>query len=191
MIDTSSHHIIYGTITDFITGETIPDTDDERYRQNLARFMVEEKGYAKTGLEVRQTIETLFAGQAVVSKITLVLSLHRKRFMLLRYGPGSLVTRERPAISASRVLDPAYQIPLTVVTNGEDAEVLDTYTGKVIKRGLAGIPDKNEAEALFPSLAFKPTPGAEKKEKELRILNAFDVEVCCAGKKCLLPNDKK
>ena len=69
MADIPSHHFVYGTCTDFITGESITDTDDERYRQKLARLLVEDKGYAKNDIEVRLKIETLFAKQFVVSTI--------------------------------------------------------------------------------------------------------------------------
>ena len=179
--------MVYGTLTDFVTGEDIIDTDDERYRQKIGQFLVNEKGYDKADLEMRLKIETLFAGQFVTSKIAMVVNMHGKRFMLVRYGPGSIVTRERPAIAAARVLDDNYQIPLVVVTNGENAEILDTYTGKEIRHGMAGIPSKDEAAALFADLEFMPL-AENRKEKELRILNAFDVEICCAGGPCALPN---
>jgi hypothetical protein len=188
MADIPSHHFIYGTCTDFITGETITDTDDERYRQKLARILVEDKGYSKNDIEVKLKIETLFAKQFVVSTIDFVVSSDSKRVMVIRYGPGSLVTRERPAIAAARVLERSYQIPLTVVTNGEDAEVLDTYTGKVLRQGLDSIPDRNEAQSLLASLSFTHLSEGAKRERELRILNAYDVEVCCVGGPCPLPN---
>ncbi|MBU0483770.1 MAG: type I restriction enzyme HsdR N-terminal domain-containing protein [Proteobacteria bacterium] len=187
MADIPSHHMIYGTMADYLTGEQIVDTDDERYRQKLSRFLVKEKGYAKTDLEMRLKIETLFAGNFVVSKIDLVISLHGKRVILLRYGPGSLVTRERPALAAARILEPDYQIPLVVVTNGEDAEILDTYRGKEISHGLESIPGKEELQQMFSSLAFIPLVDQNRREKEARILNAFDLEVCCAGNPCALP----
>jgi len=38
---------ILGKTLDFITGREITDTDDERYRQKLARILVEKKGYDK------------------------------------------------------------------------------------------------------------------------------------------------
>lgn len=188
MSDIPSHHFIYGTSTDFVTGEEIVDTDDERVRQQLARFLVEEKKYEKTDLEVRKKIETLFAGQFVVSRIDIVIRLAARRIMVVRYGPGSLVTRERPAIAAARVLDDYYQIPLAVVTNGRDAEIIDTYTGKVIAQGLAEIPDKPAALQLRETLKFKPFADEARRERELRILNAFDIEVCCAGSPCALPD---
>jgi hypothetical protein len=187
MADIPSHHYIYGTCTDFITGETIVDTDDERCRQELARFLVEEKGYTRNDLEPRLSIDTLYSGQFVASTIDITARVAGKRFMILRFAPGSIVTRERSAIAAARVLEPAYQIPLAVVTNGREAEVLDTYTGKIIREGLDNIPDKREAVGLVRSLRFEPFDDETKKDRERRILNAYDVEVCCAGGPCALP----
>lgn len=190
MADIPSHHMIYGTLTDCVTGEQVVDTDDERYRQKLARLLLTEKGFAEEELETRRTIETLFAGQFVVSKIDMVVRIAGRRVMLLRYGPGSLVTRERPAIAAARVLDEKQLIPLTVVSNGEDAELLDARTGKVLGQGLAAIPDRKRIEKLLPTLDFDPL-APERREPELRILNAFDVEICCAGGPCALPGAKE
>ena len=187
MADIPSHHYIYGTCVDYLTGETIVDTDDERCRQDLAKLLVEKKGYAKSDLEPRLCIETLYNGQYVASTIDITVREDDKRFMILRFGPGSIVTRERAAIAAARVLEPLYQIPLAVVTNSKDAEVLDTYKGKVIRQGLDNIPDKNEAGALVRSLRFDPFDDEEKRDRERRILNAYDIEVCCVGGPCALP----
>ncbi|OIP46951.1 MAG: hypothetical protein COX17_07310 [Deltaproteobacteria bacterium CG23_combo_of_CG06-09_8_20_14_all_60_8] len=185
-----SHHFIYGACTDYLTGASLVDTDDERYRQKLARLLVEEKGYDRAELTARQTIETQFAGQFTVSRIDLVVSCQDRRFMVVRYGPGSLVTRERPAIAAARVLEANYQMPLAVVTNGEDAELLDTATGQVLGTGLAAIPSRAEAVALLPALHFLPPLPDARRERELRILNVFDVEVCC-GDTCGLKAERE
>jgi hypothetical protein len=182
-----SHHMIYGTLTDFVTGESLVDTDDERYRQKLARLLVVEKGFDKAELEPRKTIETLFAGQFVVSKIELVVRLAGRPLMLLRYGPGSLVTRERPTLAAARVLLEDCVIPVAVISNGEDAEVLDAQTGKVTGCGLAAIPSRQELAALAAANPSLPGLPPERREKELRILNAYDLEVCCVGGPCALP----
>ncbi|MDG4475480.1 type I restriction enzyme HsdR N-terminal domain-containing protein [Thiovibrio frasassiensis] len=190
MADIPSHHMIYGNLDDFITGETLVDTDDERYRQKLARLLVEERGFAKGEVEMRRRIETLFAHQFVVSKIDIVVRLEGRRVMVVRYGPGSLVTRERPAIAAARVLEESQLIPLAVVSNGEDGELLDTRTGKVLGTGLGAIPTRESLVTMLPSLDFTPVP-PERREPELRILNAFDIEVCCAGGPCALPGAKE
>jgi hypothetical protein len=86
--------MIYGTLTDYVTGKEIVDTDDERYRQKLCRLLIEEKDYRKNDLEVSTKIETLFSKNFVVSKIDIVIKINGQRLMIIRYGPGSLVTRE-------------------------------------------------------------------------------------------------
>ncbi|MBU0946176.1 MAG: hypothetical protein KJ804_17050 [Proteobacteria bacterium] len=179
MTEFRTHHMVYGTLKDFLTGEELTDTDDERFRQQLARLMIEELKYHKEELEPRRFIETLFSSQFVRSIIELTASLEGKRFLILRYGPGSLVSRERSAIAAARVLEKEYQIPLAVVTNGRDAELLDTASGAILGTGMAAIPSRSRAEEMISQLVFLPPLEGKKRERELRILNAFDVEICC------------
>lgn len=188
MADIPSHHFIYGHLKDFLTGESLVDTDDERYRQKIAQIMVEKRGFHPNELQPRLKIETLFANNFVVSTIELIVSLTGKRLMLIRYGPGSLVTRERPALAAARVIEPEYVIPFTIVTNGEDAELLDTWSGKVLASGLSSIPSRAEAETLCLQARFDPLPTGPQRQMELRILNAYDQEVCCVGGPCALPH---
>ncbi len=182
-MDTSGHHIVYGEVQDFLTGQTLPDTDDERVRQQLARLLVEQLGYAKQELEPRLTIVSDF-GNRVVTTIELCARIEGRRLFILRYGPGSLVTREKAAIAAARILDPDYRIPLAIVTNGRDAELLETAHGKVLATGMDCIPDRQQAEALLQSATFEPFADAEKRDQALRILNVFDLEVCCFGTSC-------
>jgi hypothetical protein len=174
-----THHLIYGTLSDYLTGEELTDTDDERIRQDIARMMVENKGYDKEELIPRSFIDTLFTHHFVRSTIDLTVRIRKTAFMIIRYGPGSLVSRERAAIAAARVLHPDYRIPLAVVTNGQEAELLDTATGKILGNGLDSIPDRTAASILLPTLAFLPKQEGIRLEREKRILNAFDVERCC------------
>ena len=173
------HHLVYGSLNDYLTGEELTDTDDERIRQDISRFMVEEKGYSREELIPRLYIETLFSTSFVRSTIELTVEIEGRQFMVIRYGPGSLVTRERSAIAAARVLNPDYQIPLAVVTNGQDAELIETATGKILGNGLESIPDRRQAEQLISTLNFPTRQHDQALEREKRILNAFDVERCC------------
>ncbi len=173
------HHLVYGTLHDYLNGEELTDTDDERIRQDISRYMVEDRGYNKKELIPRLYIETLFTINFVRSTIELTVEIQGKWFMIIRYGPGSLVSRERSAIAAARVLHPDYQIPLAVVTNGRDAELIDTATGKILGNGLESIPDRVQAESLLTTLEFPARQKDPELEREKRILNAFDVERCC------------
>jgi hypothetical protein len=185
MIDTSGHHIVYGALQDYLTGEELPDTDDERIRQRLARLLVEQLGYRKDELEPRLTIESCYGGNRVQTLIELTIRIDGRRLMILRYGPGSLVTRETAAIAAARMLDPEYRIPLAIVTNGRDAELLETARGKVLATGMECIPDRQQAETLAQECVFEPYADPEKRDQALRILNVFDQDVCCFGNSCL------
>lgn len=184
MIDTSGHHLVYGRLQDYLSGETLPDTDDERIRQKLARYLVERLGYAPGELEPRLKIISEFGGNRVESLIDLCARIKGKRLFILRYGPGSLVTRETAAIAAASILEPAYCIPLAIVTNGRDAELLESATGKVLATGMDSIPSRKQAKTLLKELPFVPYSDPLKREQAQRILNVFDQEVCCAGKQC-------
>lgn len=182
MSDHHSHHLVYGTLKDYLTGETLTDTDDERIRQEISRMMIEKLGYRRNELEPRLYIETLFTGNFVRSTIDLTVSLQGRQFLIIRYGPGSLVSRERSALAAARLLNRVYRIPLAVVTNGRDATLLDTATGTALKEGMSAIPSRDESMTLVPTLAFLPPQSEEKRNREKRILNAFDLERCCPGR---------
>ncbi len=187
MVDTSGHHIVYGTLRDYLTGKELPDTDDERCRQQLARLLVEEKGYDAAELTPRLIIETAYNNQPVQSLIELTVTLQGRQVFIVRYGPGSLVTRERPAIAAARLLNPEYRIPLAVVTNCREAEVLETGNGKVLATGMDAIPTRQQAIDFLGELSFDPFIDADRRDREARILNAFDVEVCCKNGTCEVP----
>ncbi|NLX19887.1 MAG: type I restriction enzyme HsdR N-terminal domain-containing protein [Desulfobulbus sp.] len=184
MIDTSGHHIVYGDLIDYLTGEVLPDTDDERVRQHLARLLVEDLGYSRHELEPRLVIHSCFNNNRVETRIELVARIHGRRLFILRYGPGSLVTRETAAVAAARILEPDYRIPLAVITNGRDAELLETEHGTVVATGLGCIPSRKEAEQLLNRYAFEPFNDPKRREQALRILNVFDQNVCCLESSC-------
>ena len=97
--------------------------------------------------------------------------------MIINYGPGSLVTRHRPLLAASRILAP-YQIPVAVVTNGEDAEILDGPSSKVLSRGLDTIPSKTELYEMADRFDFNLIP-AERAVIESIILYCYEVDDSC------------
>ena len=166
------HKRILGKTIDFITGREITDTDDERYRQKLARFLVEGKGFAKGDIEVKHKLEMTIDNKKILSMVDFVVKVEGKALMVIRYGPGSLVTRERPALASARILE-QFPVPLTVVTNGEDAEILDTFTGEVIGTGIGSIPDKKTTIEQFNKMKLQHL-SAKQLDVEKRILSAYD-----------------
>ena len=165
--------LILGKIVDFITGQQIVDTHDERARQKIARFLVENKGYPKEDIDPRRGIPLSVDGNRATARVDFVIRVEGKAFAIIIFGPGSLVSRERSALAAARLVE-RYEVPFAVVTNGKDAEVLETRSGRVIAEGLDAIPSKEEALERIGALTFEELP-AKRLEKEQRILYVFDV----------------
>jgi hypothetical protein len=173
----AGHHLILGEVTDFITGESIIDTHDERYRQKIARLLIYHKGYQKNDIKPRRELLVQAGENKAVIKIDFSINLSGKVCMIIQFGPGSIVTRRRPLLAASRILAP-YQIPISVVTNGEDAEVLEGASGRVISRGLETIPSREQLIKLSDTALFSRIP-AHRVEIESRILYCYEVDGSC------------
>ena len=171
------HHLILGQLDDLITGESIEDTHDERYRQKIAGLLVNRKGYLKSEVEPRRKLLVQAGGKRAIIKIDFLVRLSGRICMIIKFGPGSLVTRQRPVLAASRILAP-YQIPIAVVTNGEDAEILAGSSGKVLLRGLASIPSKSALREIAAGDGFESIP-AERAALESRILYCYEVDDSC------------
>lgn len=169
--------VIHGKVVDFITGHTIDDTEAERYRQKLAKFLVEEKGFLKEDIQVQRELPLIVDDQSWVAKIDFAVILEGKVVMILRLAPGSIVSRERPALAAARLLE-AYGIPFAVVTNGNDAHILDAATGEVIGQSLDDIPSRAMLLSRFPQIQFGRV-AEERLEKERRILFMFEAIATC------------
>ena len=177
MQPTTGHHLILGELTDYITGETIQDTHDERYRQKLARLLVEDKGYSKTEIEPRCNILVKADHKQAMVKIDFKVTLAGRINMIIKYGPGSLVTRRRSALGLSRLAS-SYQVPIVVVTNGEDAEIVEGTTEKVISSGINAIPDKFQLIEMTKQAPFNRI-SAKRAEMESRIVYAFEIDGSC------------
>jgi hypothetical protein len=171
------HHLILGELNDLITGEIINDTHDERYRQKIARLLVRHKGYLVSDVEPRKGLLLQAGENRAIIKIDFSIKISERICMIIKYGPGSLVTRRRPLLAASRILAP-YQIPLAVVTNGEDAEILSGSSAKVLSRGLDTIPTRTELYEIADRFDFSII-SAKRTVMESRILYCYEVDDSC------------
>jgi len=181
------HHLILGELVDAVTGRILPDTHDERYRQKLAKFLMDTKGYSRTDIQSRCSLQVKAGDNCAIVKVDMAITVADRICMIIKYGPGSLVTRHRPALAASRLLA-SYQIPVVVVTNGEDADILDGHTGEVIGNGMESIPTRPELVACCAAFPFALIAEA-RAEIESRIVYAYEVDGACPcdDSICILP----
>ena len=173
----NGHHLILGELDDVITGETLKDTHDERYRQKIARLLINQKGYLKTDIEPRKALLVKADAKKAILKIDFVVLLAGRACMIIKYGPGSLVTRRRSLLAASRLIAP-HQVPIAVITNGEDAEIIKGRSGEIIAQGLESIPAKPELEKMVAREAWIAITD-EQIEMESRILYCYEVDDSC------------
>ena len=175
----NGHHLILGKLVDCITGQPLDDTHDERYRQKIAHLLLEHKGYAKKEISPGKMLSVCAGRKCAQVPVSYTVTLDGFIGMLIHYGPGSLTTRHRPALAMSRLVA-AYQVPVVVVTNGEQADILDGVSGKVCGTGFDRIPGRFELQAVLQNARRRMVPISElKAEKEARIVMAFEVDDRC------------
>ncbi len=173
----NGHHLILGELTDCINGEILDDTLDERYRQQIGQRLIGEKGFAKTDITPRYELDFAVGDKCARILVTYIIMCEARIAMLIHYGPGSLVTRHRPAMAMSRLVA-GYQVPVVVVTNGENADILNGTDGTVMDTGLDRIPDADtlgDIAGLHQWETIKP----ERRAMESRILMAYEVDDKC------------
>ena len=166
-------HLVMGELKDYLTGRTLPDTHDEQLIQKISRFLVEEKGYSKNDILSRKKIAVTVAGKTGSVSVHFIIRIKKVFFLSITYGPGSIVTRQRPTIAAARLFAD-YLIPFCVITNGKEANLMNTKSGKVIGKTLSSIFSKEEALALLKDIPLE-TLSEERREKEERILYTMEV----------------
>ena len=171
------HHLILGQLNDFLTGQILDDTLDERYRQKIAKKLVMDKGFRQPDIISNYRLEVGAGGKTATIRVDFLVQMATKSVILVKYAPGSLVTRRLSTLALSRIIEP-YQIPIVVFTNGEDAEIMDGHTGCVIAEGLDQIPEKKDLEHKISSLPFN-TITASVFDKASRIAFACEIDGAC------------
>ena len=159
-------------LEDFITGRPVPNIGAEENRQALERDLVERKGYARGDIEVDVPIEMDIAGERYRSAVDLVVGVGSRRMVAFRCAAGSIGSYEREVLAAARLLND-YQIPWAVASDGKDAVVLDTISGRRVGAGLNAIPARAELEAQLPALEFKALP-QDRRLREQLIFRTYD-----------------
>jgi hypothetical protein len=172
-----NHHLVLGELVDFLTDKIRVDTHDERYRQKIARFLVYQKGFTKEQIESLRPLVVTAGNNRGQIKIDFCIYLAGKLGMIVKYGPGSLVTRYRPTLALTRLTEP-YQIPIAVVTNGKDAHVLDGKKGHLISQGIESIPSAKDLLAIMKKAPLNKI-SSERAEMEARIVYCYEIDGSC------------
>jgi len=162
----------YDMLVDYITGKQVPNVGVEEIRQHLEQYLVEVKGYQKKDIAVDADIRIDINGSLYASQLDLVVSVENRRFMVIKCAAGSLESREREVLSASRIFASS-PIPYAVVSDSKTAVIYDSANGKKVGEGLSKIPSRTTAGNFFKT--NQPVQIPEKRlKKEKIIFRSYD-----------------
>ncbi|MFH2060385.1 MAG: type I restriction enzyme HsdR N-terminal domain-containing protein [Pseudomonadota bacterium] len=161
-------------ITDYITGASIRNVGPEASRQVFEKFLVEQKGYAKTDIRVDEPFTVQFQGEDYVSAIDLIVYCNDKAIMAITCVAGSIGSYEREILAGARLIFD-YQIPFAVSTDARNAVILDTISGKIIGKDLDAIPSKENALKMIESIEYHSFD-ENRREREMIIYRSFNLE---------------
>ncbi|MEW5912052.1 MAG: type I restriction enzyme HsdR N-terminal domain-containing protein [Thermodesulfobacteriota bacterium] len=155
---------------DLITGRPLPQGDDEPVRQGIEALLL-RLGYERAQVTVDAQREIAAEGGRLRVLADLLVHSQGRPALVLRCARGSLVTREKEALALARLLHEPW-VPLAVVTNGQEAELLEVASGRVLAQGLAAIPGPPELAArLAAAPPHHPTP--KETQQAARVYAAF------------------
>ncbi|RJX32709.1 MAG: hypothetical protein C4525_09975 [Desulfarculus sp.] len=162
---------------DLISGQPLPPGDDEPVRQQIEALLL-GLGYDRSEVTVDAAREVMSDGDRLRVLADLLVHSQGRPALALRCARGSVVTREKEALAVARLIH-EHWLPLAVVSNGADAELLDTLSGRVLAYGLAAIPGPQELAArLAGAAAHHPTP--QETQQAARVYAAFSAFHCQA-----------
>ncbi len=164
---------IFVKVPCFITGKLVLDTDRERIRQKLARYLVDEKGYRIDDFVLDREIHLECNNERIISFVDITVRIDGRSLMILRGGPGSVVTRESGTIAAARLLEPEYIVPWAVQANLFDAAFLDVRRKKAVAYGWDAIPLRAKLMGMCSKWPPPRLP-AERVPIERQILYSYD-----------------
>ncbi|MBU1040322.1 MAG: type I restriction enzyme HsdR N-terminal domain-containing protein [Proteobacteria bacterium] len=187
-----------GMLTDYLSGESIEETTYEEFRQALAKFLVEEKGYPKDSLRAKVPLVFQIDGQDTGRHIDLVAYDPSGRpLLLVIFCAGDVGSFERETVSCARLF-PGGPVPVAIASDSIGASVLDTATGDPLSHPVSGasgvraIPAWDELRALVAAsdarTGRKPL-SEERRRKEERILHAYNgfLYGTCCSESCRVP----
>ncbi len=141
-------------------------------KEDIARYLVSVKGFRPEDILFDLPLVVQAKGRRLTTKIDLLVQVEGRPAMCVRIREGSVVSRERGAIAAARLIHPDYIVPICVQTNGEVFAILDAVNKKALGQRREDLPDK-ETLRFFLSQGLRKLP-PEKRALEEKILYFYE-----------------
>lgn len=178
-----------GTLRDYLTGEEIDETTFEEFRQALARFLVEEKGYPKAQLKAKVPLTYCVEGEEFERPLDLVVyDTAGNPIFVVIFCAGEVGSFERETVCAGRLIEGG-PVAYALVSDSMDASLLDVRTGDVVARSMNAVPEFKELITMVNDADIVPLTD-EQKEKQTRVFHTYCgfIYGTCCSESCKLPS---
>lgn len=161
-------------ITDFITGEKLPNIGAEENRQKVERFLVEKCGVAKDAISVNVPLNVKVNEEKYHGRVDLTVSAKGRLVMVIKCVAGSPGSWLREIVAAARLLEET-PIPWAVVSDGKKAVVMDLINGQTGEGGLGEIVTI-EKVALMAEQQPLPKLTQAQRKKESILFRSYNMD---------------
>jgi hypothetical protein len=145
-------------------------------KQKVWNVLIKERKYAPGDIEVDPEFRLLLSDCETTVSIDFIINISSVSFMAIKCAATALESWQRYAISFARAIKD-YQIPYAMVTDGENARIMDVLTGSLVSESLNGFFNKQEAVNIMKDVKKIPCP-SNRLEREKRIIYAFEGIKC-------------
>jgi len=152
-------------------------------KQKVWDILTKERKFDPGDIEIDPEFRLLLNDCETTVSIDFIVNLSSTSFMVIKCAATAIESWERYAISFARAIKD-YQIPYAMVTDGENARVIDVLTGSLVSTSMGGLFNKQEAFNKMKDFKKIPCPFF-RIEREKRIVYAFE------GIKCPTIKDTK
>lgn len=177
-----------GTLRDYLTGEEIDETTFEEFRQALARFMVEERGYPKDRLKAKVPLSYCVDGEDYERPIDLVLyDEGGKPIFIVIFCAGEVGSFERETVCAARLIEGG-PVAYALVSDSMDASLMDVRTGDRVAQSMNAVPEYSKLLEMIAEAEIKPLTD-QQREMQTRVFHTYCgfIYGTCCSESCSLP----
>jgi hypothetical protein len=145
-------------------------------KQKVWEFLIKERQFKSEEIDIDPQFKLVLSDCEVTISVDFAVNLPSTSIMLIQCRSTAIESWERYVTSLARVIK-NYQIPYAVVTDGENARIIDVHTGRLIGESLGEL--FNRQESLNKMKDFKKIPyPVNRLEREKRIVYAFESIKC-------------
>jgi hypothetical protein len=145
-------------------------------KQKVWEILTKEKMFDPGEIEIDPEFRLRLSDCEATVSIDFIVDSPSASFMVVKCASSAIESWERYVISFARVIKD-YQIPYAVVTDGDNARIIDVLTGSLVSESIKDL--LNRQEALNKMKDFKKIPcPVNRLEREKRIIYAFEAIKC-------------